>query len=117
MNIWIIDDNKALLELLMSSLEDMMWHLYTFSCGQEVLTFPYQPMSAPDVVILDWTLPDLPASIVLDHIKTHYQHVQIIVMSGNSDIEEQLPPSARWLGKPFRLTTFRQMVADVASSV
>ncbi|PSR25171.1 MAG: hypothetical protein C7B43_17385 [Sulfobacillus benefaciens] len=117
MNVWIVDDNEDLLELLKRALSSLDWNLYTFLRGAEVLNFVDTGEAVPDVVVLDWTLPDLPAAMVMEHIGTCYPLAQVIVMSGNSRIEEQLPEHAYWIGKPFHLGAFRQMVRDVVSKI
>lgn len=120
MNIWIIDDNADLLELLKSSLGDLGnngWHLQTFSCGKDVLNYSMGCHGIPEVVVLDWTLPDLPALHVLEHIGRQYRSARVVVISGNVDVQDQLPAHVHWLGKPFRLAVFRQLVSDLASQI
>ncbi len=115
MNIWIIDDNRALLELLVATMQEHGIVTEGFGSAQEVLHCMDRRWLTPDVVIMDWTLPDVPAAQVLDAVTRYAPQARIAVMSGDFDIESQLPQGAVWFGKPFRLDAFFKMVTQLAS--
>ncbi len=117
MNVWIIDDNEDLLTLLKLALADLNWDLYTFSSGSQVLKSLAHSEVAPDVVAIDWTLPDWPAIPLMEHIVREYPSARLIVMSGDSRAQERVPKNVYWLSKPFHLQVFQQLIQDVAAKI
>lgn len=115
--IWLIDDNKALLDLLISCLDGLNVSPRGFVSAQEVLYLMESRKVVPDIIVMDWTLPDLPASHLLDFLAHAYPQARIVVMSGDFNVESQLPFGFMFLAKPFRLAAFRDMVAALAAAV
>ncbi|WP_158246339.1 response regulator [Sulfobacillus sp. hq2] len=117
MHIWLIDDNQALLDLLVSCLDEVNVCPRAFATAQDVIYLSENLAMAPDIIVMDWTLPDLPATHLLDYLVRMYPTARLVVMSGDFSIESRLPYGARFLAKPFRLATFREIVMEIAAAV
>ncbi|MEZ5967362.1 MAG: response regulator [Planctomycetota bacterium] len=73
---------------------------------------------AADVVVLDWTLPDLPGAILLSEIRRLSPRCRVIVSTGFGREDLMLPPSevdaVQFLEKPY---TAAALVAAVAATL
>jgi len=83
--IWILDDEKGILETLEDILKDENFQVRSFLWGKELLK--EINFKQPKVVLLDLWLKDIDGFEVLEKIKKTYPEVQIIVISGHGNIE------------------------------
>jgi len=83
--IWILDDEKGILEILEDLLKDENFQVRSFLWGRELLK--EINFKQPKVVLLDLWLKDIDGFEVLEKIKKTYPEVQIIVISGHGNIE------------------------------
>jgi two-component system nitrogen regulation response regulator NtrX len=83
--IWILDDEKGILETLEDILKDENFQVRSFLWGKELLK--EINFKQPKVVLLDLWLKDIDGFEVLEKIKKNYPEVQIIVISGHGNIE------------------------------
>ena len=83
--IWILDDEKGILETLEDILKDENFQVKSFLWGKELLK--EINLKQPKVILLDLWLKDIDGFEVLEKIKKTYSEVQIIVISGHGNIE------------------------------
>jgi len=83
--IWILDDEKGILETLEDILKDENFQVRSFLWGKELLK--EINFKQPKVILLDLWLKDIDGFEVLEKIKKTYPEVQIIVISGHGNIE------------------------------
>jgi two-component system nitrogen regulation response regulator NtrX len=83
--IWILDDEKGILETLEDILKDENFQVRSFLWGKELLK--EINLKQPKVILLDLWLKDIDGFEILEKIKKTYPEVQIIVISGHGNIE------------------------------
>ncbi len=83
--IWILDDEKGILEVLEDILKDENFQVKSFLWGKELLK--EINLKQPKVLLLDLWLKDIDGFEVLEKVKSTYPEVQIIVISGHGNIE------------------------------
>jgi two-component system nitrogen regulation response regulator NtrX len=83
--IWILDDEKGILETLEDILKDENFQVRSFLWGKELLK--EINLKQPKVILLDLWLKDIDGFEVLEKIKKTYPEIQIIVISGHGNIE------------------------------
>ncbi len=83
--IWVVDDEKGILETLEDILLDEGYQVKTFLFGKKLLE--EIDSGKPDVVLLDLWLKDMDGFEVLKEIKKKSPETQIVVISGHGTIE------------------------------
>ncbi len=83
--IWILDDEKGILETLEDILKDENFRVKSFLWGKELLK--EINLKQPKVILLDLWLKDIDGFEVLETIKKTYPEIQIIIISGHGNIE------------------------------
>lgn len=85
MKIFIVEDDIFFGQLLRHHMEaNPDYEIHLFHNAKQCLSHLYL---APEVICLDFELPDLPGNILLKKIKETHPHVPIIIISGQDDIE------------------------------
>ncbi len=85
LKIFVVEDDLFYGELLKRHLAlNPDNEVYLFKTGKECLDKLYLK---PDVISLDYGLPDIPGDEVLKKIKVDYPHLPIIIVSGQDDIQ------------------------------
>ena len=116
--ILIVDDDPEILELMVDVLSrDGRFELRTASSGYDagVLTHKF----APDLIILDYMLPDVNGNVVCKTIKSNpdFVNTRIIIVSGvvnRDEIEDLLEAGAEdFVQKPFNIAELTQKIAGV----
>jgi excisionase family DNA binding protein len=116
--ILIVDDDPEILELMVDVLSrDGRFELRTASSGYDagVLTHKF----GPDLIILDYMLPDVNGNVVCKTIKSNpdFVNTRIIIVSGvvnRDEIEDLLEAGAEdFVQKPFNIAELTQKIADV----
>lgn len=82
--IFVVDDNALFLKVLYKTLElNPAYEVIPISSGRECLN---RLSEQPDIVTLDYTLPDMTGKDILEAIKNKLPETQVIIVSGQSDI-------------------------------
>jgi len=85
LKIFVVEDNLFYGELLKRHLSlNPDNEVYLFKTGKECLDHLYQK---PDLISLDYGLPDIPGDKVLKKIKADYPELPVIIVSGQEDIK------------------------------
>ncbi|MCL4351385.1 MAG: response regulator [Firmicutes bacterium] len=113
MKIWIVDDNKNLLEVMQESLHDDHAVLL-FASEQELIQ--HVGMSGgetPDVVLLDWNLSGTVATELFSILMAAYPQCHVVIMSGDFTSSREWPPNAGKLEKPFKLFELKRYLEEL----
>jgi two-component system, NtrC family, response regulator AtoC len=82
--IFVVDDNALFLKVLYKTLElNPNYEVIPISSGRECLN---RLSEQPDIVTLDYTLPDMTGKEILEAIKSKLPDTQVIIVSGQNDI-------------------------------
>ena len=103
--VWIVDDDPAILSLVTVALERFGADVRKFSTVSAVID-ALASGSSPDVCLADWTMADGPILRAVPLMP----NTRVVVMSGNPAAETGLPEQVEWLSKPFRLAELSRLV-------
>jgi len=116
--ILIVDDDPEIIELIADILSrDERFDIRTASSGYDagILTEQFRP----DLILLDYMLPDVNGNIVCQTIRKNpnFQNIRIIIVSGvikQDEIEQLLKSGAEdFIRKPFNIDEFTEKVNAV----
>lgn len=83
--IFLVDDNALFLKVLVKTLETYeAYNVIPISSGRECIS---RLGEKPDIVTLDYTLPDMNGQEILEQIKSKSPESQVIIVSGQKDID------------------------------
>lgn len=110
----IIEDEPAIVMLLRELMQDEGYNVQTALDGHQGLTLFQQ--SAPDLIMLDLSMPGLGGKDVVNFIRSAPVHseVPIIIITGSDVSFGEIPPEGTYqalLMKPFDLEELVQLVA------
>ena len=114
----VVDDDEAIVEMFVELLErDGRFEVRTASTGYEagIVTEQFRP----DVLLLDFKLPDINGSMVCRTIRSNpnFEHIKIIVISGVADpdeVEELLRGGAdEFIRKPFDINAVIERITGL----
>lgn len=114
----IVDDDEAIVEMFVELLErDGRFEVRTASSGYDagLATRDFRP----DVMILDFKLPDVNGNIVCQTVKSNpeFEHMKIIIISGVADPDEvQMLMNAgadEFIKKPFQIDQVINRISDM----
>lgn len=115
----IVDDDLEIVELMVDVLSrDGRFDVRTATSGYDAGLMTQQFL--PDVILLDYMLPDVNGDIVCRTIKSNPQfaHIQVIIVSGvvNPDeIEDLMSAGAcEFIQKPFNIAELTDKIAQLA---
>jgi DNA-binding response OmpR family regulator len=101
--VMLVDDDETVIETLTYNLKRQGFHVTAFNSGQLALAGLNEVN--PDLIILDWMLPDMHGPDICKVIRTRHVEVPILMLTGRStpnDIAEGLSSGADdYLAKPF----------------
>ena len=119
--ILIVDDDQEIVELMVDVLNrDGRFEVRTATSGYDAGLVTQQFM--PDVIILDYMLPDVNGNIVCQTIKRnpHFAAIRIVIVSGvvnQEEIEGLLQAGASdFMKKPFDIARLVDRIVEVASA-
>lgn len=111
----LVDDEPRMLSSLGELLKAGDYQLATAACGFEALE--HLSRDKFDLVILDMLLPDMTGHEVMDFIKTNNVDTDVIVVSGNNDIDSAIGALKRgafdYLRKPYAREELLKTVDNV----
>lgn len=101
--IMLVDDDSTIIETLEFNLKRQGFQITAFNCGQDALA--QLNNTNPDLIVLDWMLPDMHGPEICRVIRTRSVAVPILMLTGRStanDVAEGLHAGADdYLAKPF----------------
>ena len=105
MRIMLVEDDMLLAQSLTDRLEDQGFHVDEADRGEDALEltdiYEYQ------VMILDLGLPDMSGDEVLDNLRAKNEHLPVLILSGEADVEARLSclraGADDYLTKPFNM--------------
>jgi excisionase family DNA binding protein len=116
----VVDDDEAIVEMFTELFErDGRFEVQTAGSGYDagVLTESFRP----DVLLLDFKLPDVNGNVVCRTIRanTNFEHIKIIIISGVADpdeVRELLNTGAdEFIKKPFEIESVISRVAEMVN--
>ncbi|MHC4623571.1 MAG: response regulator [Planctomycetota bacterium] len=116
--ILVVDDDQEIIELIVDVLmRDGRFEIKTASSGYDagILTQQFRP----DLILLDYMLPDVNGNIVCQTIRSNpeFEDIKIIIVSGvikQDEIDQLLKSGAEdFIRKPFHITEFTEKIAAV----
>lgn len=114
----VVDDDEAIVEMFTDLLErDGRFEVRTASSGYEagMLTERFRP----DVILLDFKLPDINGTVVCSGIRANesHNHTKIIIISGAADPEEieelRAAGADEFIRKPFDINAVIARIAEM----
>ena len=115
----IVDDDDEIIELMVDVLSrDGRFDIRTASSGYDAGLQTQQFM--PNVILLDYMLPDVNGNIVCRSIKSNsaFTHIQIIIVSGvvnQDEIDDLIGAGAsEFIRKPFNIAELTEKIAQLA---
>jgi two-component system OmpR family response regulator len=116
----VVDDDPEIVELFVDVLErDGRFEVKTASTGYDagILTHEF----SPDLVILDYMLPDINGNVVCQTIRKNpnFEHMKIVIVSGvvnQDEINELLKSGAdEFVKKPFNIEKLIERIGELLS--
>ena len=114
-SIFIVDDEKDIRELLRTTLERRNYRPFEFSTGQACLD-ALAAGKLPDIILLDYKLPDLSGIVVLNRIREQFPDIGVVLMTAYGDedlaihaIEEEVDAYIR---KPFLIDPMLMLISQ-----
>ena len=108
----IVDDDPELLKLLHQSLSASDIHCWTAADGRETLALIRE--RSFDLVVLDWTLPDLTGVEVLQTMRSAGVKTPVLMLTARDDLDERVEAldagADDYLTKPFELKELQARV-------
>jgi two-component system response regulator MprA len=84
----IVDDDQKLLKMLRRTLVYEGFDVVTAADGREALEMAYTQQ--PDVIILDWMLPELDGLGVLQTLRTDHNETPILMLTARDAVEDRV---------------------------
>jgi two-component system response regulator MprA len=101
--ILVVDDDQKLLKMVRRTLIYEGFEVVTATNGQEALA--RMQAETPDLLILDWMMPELDGMALLDHLRVTGDEVPVLMLTARDTIEDRVEGLDRgaddYLVKPF----------------
>jgi PAS domain S-box-containing protein len=115
----VVDDTPLVREMMTDALEDVGFSVHSSDDGKSALQWFREHHASCDLVILDFTMPDMNGRECYSAMKMIHPDVRAIIASGHAvdgEIEKTLEIGATsFLHKPFDIDTLITTVQDVLS--
>lgn len=115
----VIDDETQAAKMVGRSLQKLGFQVETFGLGH---TFMARMVEAPfQLVFIDLKLPDISGIELLDAIKTGFDNVEALIITGNgtipSAVEATTKGAAGYIVKPFRLQDIKNAAREALEKI
>ena len=121
----IVEDNPGDRRLIREAFEKSQFEttLHAVSTGERALDFvnkrgAYEDAPDPDVVLLDWSLPQMNGEAVLRELKRDFPDIPVVVMTGSQPrdetIESMTSQAETYLTKPTEPDVYLEVVRSLA---
>jgi len=116
-SVLLIDDEEMVLDVSKELLEGLGYQVLTASRGREAITTLEAKADEVDLVILDFTMPEMSGKETFNRLRAIKPEVRVLLSSGyslNEEVQEILDQSGTgFIQKPFRLQTLSQKMRDM----
>lgn len=112
-SILIIEDDNGIRDILGEILtEETIHQVFLAQDGESCLNM--LPIAAPDLLLVDYRLPDINGLELIDRIRKikGYEQTPMVLMSASLSREKVTGPCLRYLRKPFDLDKLLQIVEE-----
>ena len=96
----LVDDDRALRQLVRATLPEEWFEIAEAESGRDALAKADQ--RRPDLVVLDWRMPEGSGAEVLARLKAHDATIRVVVLTAEKELRER--DAARRLGADEFLT-------------
>jgi two-component system, cell cycle sensor histidine kinase and response regulator CckA len=118
--ILLVEDDKALRALILSSLREAGYTVIEASEGVAALKIATRQAGAIDLVLTDVVMPGMSGTQMAEKISAEYPHTKILYMSGYSESagghQEILRQGRTLLQKPFDLRSLARQVREILNN-
>ena len=115
--ILLVEDSTELAYLYLQYLKKHNYTVNHVNTGEAAINFMQN--SSPDVVLLDYVLPDMTGQTILEYINTSNHQCQVIVMTAHASVDTAITcirlKTFDFLTKPFDATTLLKTVNNAIS--
>lgn len=116
LRVLVVDDEPNIAELLMMALRYEGWDVRTAATGRDAVSTARE--HGPDVIVLDWMLPDVDGLEVLRRVRQHDDRVPVLFLTARDAVEDRVAGLTAggddYVTKPFSL---EEVVARVRALV
>lgn len=77
----LVDDHRIFMDGLKSSLRSEKKYTVASEAASVAEAIEKIPAAAPDIIITDISMPGLPGTELVKHVKAHHPHIKILVLS------------------------------------
>ncbi len=119
LTVLVVDDEPILSEFITEALSDEGYHIEIASDGASALELARK--SSPDIVLLDYHLPDMNGIEVLKTLREIDEGVQVLMVTGHNDVKTAFEAihngATDYILKPFEVDALRLAVSKVAEKI
>lgn len=117
LTIWVVDDELGILQVVEMVLTGYGHMVETFASSASLERKLALGPAPPDLVLVDAMLSGQSGLALAARLEAVWsnQAPTIVIMSGDSEVCEQIPQAMRWLRKPFRLDQLTALVEEIRS--
>ncbi len=112
-NIWVADDDESILWVVEKALSKQGYSVRTFSDG--IHLFEAMGNSAPELVITDIHMPELPGFKLLEKINEIHPNIPVIIMTAFGDLDSAVDAykygAYEYITKPFDIDELLEIVS------
>lgn len=108
----VVDDDPMMLEVLVRILQRENYELLTADSGPEALRVADAHLSAIDLLVTDYAMPDMKGRELADKMRDRYSDIKVLYQTGFSDMlfedRVELEEGSAFLEKPFTARGLRE---------
>lgn len=117
--LFVLEDDKDTCDLIKEMLDDKAYDISFFHYSREVMELLKDPSVAPDVMIVDFMLPDGRGIVIPPKIKEVWPKTKVIVYTGMDEKNHEFMPilryTDRFLRKTAKMSNLVRCIEDVLS--
>jgi FixJ family two-component response regulator len=84
---YVVDDNKEMRDSLCKLLESVAIEAVAYASADAFLATHAEPLDRPAVMLLDVRMPGMSGMTLLEHLRSEYPHLPVIMITGHGDID------------------------------